>query len=102
MMTLFFEESHDRIRQACSDSLADILDNCFKDGKYGKEGKSAAKELIYGPLFDVLAEKDQRKKAGRVYRQSICAVVKKLNSAYMKNPPKNYQVVDASHGLTMA
>lgn len=53
MITLFFQEEHENIRNACLLSFTEVLENCFVGGKYGKEGKPA-KELVFGPLFDEL------------------------------------------------
>lgn len=46
MIDLFFQESHENIRNACFISFSEILDHCFVDKKYGKEGKPAA-ELMF-------------------------------------------------------
>ena len=52
MKDLFFRESHENIRNACSISLQEILDNCFVDKMYGKDKK--AKDLIFEPMFEEL------------------------------------------------
>ena len=52
MKDLFFQESHDNIRNACSISLHEILENCFVNKRYGKDGSKPAKELIFDPIFE--------------------------------------------------
>ena len=91
IIDLFFNESNERIREACADSIREIYENAFVDGKYGKEGKPA-KELIFGPIFDEL-----RESGGRVMRQTAGAVLKKLNRDFKYKQ----DVVDVAHCLTI-
>jgi len=69
-----------------------VLDNCFINKRYGKDGSKPAKDLIFGPLFEDL---DTTNKPGRdrTTRQSACYVLRKLNERYMDLP----DVVDTAH-----
>jgi len=53
MKTLFFQESHDNIRNACAISYSEILDKCFVGKRYGAQNK-LARDLVYEPLYDEL------------------------------------------------
>ena len=50
---MFFDQSHENIRNACAISMYEILENCFIDKRYGKDNKKAS-DLIFQPLFDEL------------------------------------------------
>lgn len=54
MIQLFFGEAHDTIRNACTLSFKEILDNCFVDKMYGKEKDKLAKDLIFAQLLEEL------------------------------------------------
>jgi hypothetical protein len=54
MISLFFGETHDTIRNGCTLAFKEILDNCFVDKMYGKEGDKFAKDIIYAPLLEEL------------------------------------------------
>lgn len=86
MIDLFFQETHDKIRQACEASFREIFESCFVNKRYGKD--RPAKELIFGPLFEELQGKKDR-----ATRQTACYVVRRLNERYMKDPA----VVDIAH-----
>ena len=54
MKELFFKESHENVRNACAISFQEVLENCFINKRYGKDGSKPAKDLIFGPLFEDL------------------------------------------------
>ena len=54
MISLFFGETHDTIRNGCTLAFKEILDNCFNNKMYGKEGDKFAKDIIYAPLLEEL------------------------------------------------
>ena len=60
MKDLFFKETHENIRNACAISLAEILENCFTEKRYGKEREKLAKDLIYLPLYEELQQGKDR------------------------------------------
>ena len=61
MKEIFFDQSHDYIRNAVANSMYEILENCFIDKRYGKDSKKAS-DLIFNPLFDeLIPEKKQVK-----------------------------------------
>ena len=90
MINLFFGEAHDTIRNACTLSFKEILDNCFVDKMYGKEVLKQAKDIIYAPLFEELKPKKftpgkDAAIASLTTRQSACYVIRRLNEMHM-NP----------------
>lgn len=80
MKDMFFQETHDNIRNALSISFQEILDYCFPPTRtYGKSQLSA-KDLIFDPLFEELqAGRD------RVSRQTACYILRRLNEIYMSD-----------------
>lgn len=91
MKEMFFDQSHENIRNACFISFFEILENCFINKRYGRENKKA-KDLIIQPLFDELQSPRER-----VSRQSACYILRKLNEKYMQDP----EVVNVFHCHTM-
>lgn len=72
IIDLFFQESHDNIRNACSISFQEILDNCFPNKK--------SCNVIFTPIFEqIQGARD------RASRQSACYVLRKLNEVYMED-----------------
>jgi hypothetical protein len=103
MIELFFGEAHDTIRNACTLSFKEILDNCFYEKTYGKDEIKQAKDLIYAPLFEELKPKKfipgkDAAIASLTTRQSACYVIRRLNEMHM-NPQLDPAVMDASHCL---
>lgn len=70
MINLFFEESHDKVKNACALSFCEILDYCF-DNKACKGGHKAA-PLLTDPLFECLRSAinhQQRQFAANILRK---------------------------------
>jgi len=104
MKEMFFQETHDNIRNALSISFNEILDNCFDKPPervpqntpdmrtYGKSQLSAV-SLIFDPLFEELqAGRD------RTSRQTACYILRRLNEVYAADG----SVVSVQHCQTMA
>ena len=80
MKEIFFDQSHDYIRNAVANSMYEILENCFIDKRYGKDSKKAS-DLIFNPLFDeLIPEKKQVKSI--IARQSALFVLRYLHDKY--------------------
>ena len=91
MKEMFFDQSHENIRNACFITFFEILENCFVNKRYGRENKKA-KDLIIQPLFDELQSPKER-----VSRQTACYILRKLNEKYMQDP----EIVNVFHCHTM-
>lgn len=85
MINLFFEESHDKIKNACALSFCEILDYCF-DNKVCKGGHKAA-PLLTDPLFEIL-----RSAINHQQRQFAANILRKMCLHYQGDS----QVVDAN------
>ena len=59
MKEMFFDLSHEYVRNACFASFVQILENCFLNMRYGRDNKKA-KDLVVQPLFEELKNPKER------------------------------------------
>lgn len=86
MIDLFFEESHENIKNACTIAFQEILDNCFVNMKT-KQGEKAACSIFH-PLLNVI-----NNGVNQQQRWFASNILRKLNLHYKGNQ----DVIDNDH-----